>query len=144
MDTFIPAGTYYQRIDMAGDRADHVVYLRPNGTFLALGWWPMYEYSAAAGRWHQDGADVVLTGDGRTRRDDFSRPGSPRYARRFRCEGGADTLALQASEELDGWSLLSYRGPLDYQGPDTIIGRAGDDSPASLTEVDAWIERMSG
>ena len=114
-------------------------YQQRNGRFLFLGYYPGYEKSVAAGRWSRDGKTVYLVGQGHC----LSRSDSARFERELLLEEDDFTPQLRATEELKGWSLLSWRGPFVYAGG-TIIDPDGRWLPNSWAAVEDWITRIAG
>lgn len=138
-------GTYLKTVrfeEPTNPDAHLVLYLRPAKTFLFLGYWSGYERSAAAGTWRADGSDVVLTGRGEIGNDTLSSPNSPLFERRFRCEVQHSTPLLQADDELEGWSLLSWRGPFIYIGEHFVIEPAPVWFPRDFATIDSCIARL--
>ena len=89
--------------------------------------------------------EVRLKGRGRLSTDFMSpTPEGGRFERVFTVEDANDTPSLLASDELKGWSLLSWKGPFAYVGKDTIIDPDGHWLPGSMSVVDAWIEEVLG
>lgn len=121
-----------------------VLYLRPGGRFLFAGYWSGYERSLAAGRWVRRGVEVRLEGRGRLATDAIPGPEGGRFDRVFMVEDANHTPVLIASHEMEGWSLLSWTGPLVYVGQHTIIDPDGRWLPGSMPIVDAWIEDVLG
>lgn len=121
-----------------------VLYLRPNGTFLFLGYWPNYEWTVAGGLFTHKDMEVTLQGKG-VLRGDFNREGEQRALERtFRLEEVAHTPTLFAEVELPGWSLLSWRGAYTYIGLNTIFNPDGKWLPDSLESVDEKIRQTLG
>jgi len=121
-----------------------VLYLRPNGRFLFVGYWSGYERSLVTGRWVNQGTEVRLEGRGRLATDVIPGPEDERFERIFTVEDSNHTPSLMASNELKGWSLLSWTGPFTYVGQCTIIDPDGRWLPRSMSVVDAWIEERLG
>ena len=119
-----------------------VLYLRPSGEFLFIGYWRGYERSAAAGTWERQGSEVRLKGNGRLSIDTGPGPEDGHFERTFTVENSHHTPSLTASEELKGWSLLSWTGPFMYVGQHTIIDPDGRWLPDSLMKVDEWIKQV--
>ena len=119
-----------------------VLYLRPSGRFLLVGYWTGYERSAAAGIWQRRASEVHLNGMGRLSTDTIPGPGGGRFERVFAVGNANYTPSLTASQELKGWSLLSWTGPFAYVGQRTIIDPDGRWMPKSLPEVDEWIGQI--
>jgi hypothetical protein len=119
-----------------------VLYLRPGGEFLLVGYWSGYEHSVATGTWERQGSEVRLKGNGRLSTDTVPGPEGGRFERTFTVENLNHTPSLIASEELKGWSLLSWTGPFMYVGQRTIIDPDGRWLPDSLTKVDQWIQEV--
>jgi len=121
-----------------------VLYLRPNGLFLFVGYWSGYERSMAAGHWVREGAELRLEGRGRLSTDTIPGPEGGRFERVFTVEDANHTPCLTASNELKGWSLLSWTGPFTYIGQRTIIDPDGRWLPDSVSAVDGWIAEVLG
>lgn len=119
-----------------------VLYLRPNGRFLFLGYWRGYERTIAAGTWEKKGIEVRLKGNGSLSTDTTLGPEANRFERTFVAGNAKATPSLTASEELKGWSLLSATGPFVYVGQRTIIDPDGRWLPNSLSTVDELIEEV--
>lgn len=134
-------GLYYQVVRFGGQPAHHLLYLRPGGRFLALGYWLGYERTIAAGTWREQAEGIELAGRGESVTDVMPSPEPPAYVRLFRHRMVDGVSALEADAELNGWSLLSYRGPLVLQSSDRIKDQAGW-LPTDLAEVDKWIDRI--
>ena len=135
-------GTYLKVIGGIGHHEPDmslILYLQRNGSFLFLGYYPGYEKSVAAGRWSRDGKTVYLVGQGHC----LSRSGSERFERELLLEEDDFTPQLRATEELKGWSLLSWRGPFVYAGA-TIIDPDGRWLPNSWAAVEDWTTRIAG
>lgn len=118
-----------------------VLYLRPKGFFLFLGYWRGYERSLAAGRWSRHESHVDLEGDGHVSCCSLPNPEAGRFRRTFRCDVRNHMPVLIGTGELTGWSLLSSAGPFTYAGQKTVIDPDGEWLPNSLSDVDAWIDR---
>jgi len=121
-----------------------VLYLRPSGRFLLAGYWAGYERTVAAGNWERQGAALHLKGRGRVEADFVPGPGGGRFERVFTVQDVHFTPYLTASDELRGWSLLSWTGPFAYVGQRTIIDPDGRWLPDSDAAVDAWIQAILG
>ena len=121
-----------------------VLYLRPDGRFLLVGYWSGYERSVAAGTWDRHGSEVRLKGKGRLSTDAIPSPEGGRFERTFTMENVRSTPSLTTSHELKGWSLLSWTGPFMYVGQRTVIDPDGRWLPDSLATVDEWIEKVCG
>ncbi len=121
-----------------------VLYLRPKGVFLFLGYWCGYERTVVAGRWSRQGSILRLEGRGRMQTDSLAKPKTPVFARVFTTTDENHTPTLSADTGLEEWSLLGWTGPFMYAGLGTII--APDDCwlPRSLPAVDAWIRELVG
>jgi len=122
-----------------------VLYLRPGDRFLFLGYWPGYEYTAAAGRWERRGDRVQLIGKGEMKIDvvggDFS---GKHFERLFVAQELVYTPALYAAEALEDWSLIGWRGTYVYIGQSTVYDPDGLWLPKSLDVIDEWISRLLG
>jgi hypothetical protein len=117
-----------------------VLYLRPGGRFLFIGYWLGYENSVAAGYWTKRESEYHLQGYGRVRSD------APpchhgRFVRTLKLETVRHTPILTAAEELKEWSLLSWVGPFTYIGEHTVIPNTKE-LPDSLAVVDQWIDEI--
>lgn len=117
-----------------------VLYLRPDGRFLFIGYWRGYENSVAAGYWSKRESDYHLQGYGRVGSD------APpchhgRFVRILKPEMVHHTPTLTATEELKEWSLLSWVGPFTYIGERTVIPNTKE-LPDSLAVVDQWIDEI--
>jgi len=121
-----------------------VLYLRPEGRFLFVGYWCGYERTQAAGQWSRQGAELQLKGAGDVSTDTIPDPEGEAFTHTFRVEDAHHTPSLMADRELRGWSLLSWKGPFMYVGQATIIAADGKWLPKSISEVDSWIERLVG
>ncbi len=121
-----------------------VLYLRPSGRFLFAGYWSGYERSVAVGRWLRQGAEIRLEGSGRLESDVISGPDGGRFRRVFTVGDSNHTPFLIASDELKGWSLLGWKGPLAYVGRHTIIDPDHRWLPESMAIVDTWIDEAAG
>jgi len=92
-----------------------VLYLRPEGRFLFVGYWLGYESSVAAGHWSKRESEYHLQGYGRVR-SDTPPDHQERFARILKLEIMNHTPTLTVAEELKGWSPLSWVGPFtSYQ-----------------------------
>lgn len=119
-----------------------VLYLRPGGRFLFVGYWFGHEKSVAAGNWTKSESEYRLQGYGRVKSD--APPGhGGRFVRTLKLEIVNHTPTLIAAEELDEWSLLSWVGPFTYVGERTIIPNE-QGLPDSLAVVDQWIKKIYG
>ncbi len=119
-----------------------VLYLRPEGRFLFVGYWLGYESSVAAGHWSKRESEYHPQGYGRVR-SDTPPDHQERFARILKLEIVNHTPTLIAAEELKGWSLLSWVGPFTYIGEQTIIPNTKG-LPDSLAVVDQWIDEIAG
>jgi hypothetical protein len=119
-----------------------VLYLRPDGRFLFAGYWSGYERSVAAGIWTRRGNEVHLKGHGQLSTDSIPGPDGGPFERVLTVEGSHSTPSLVAATELQGWSLLSWRGHYTYVGQSTVINPDGGWLPDSQSAVDAWIEKI--
>lgn len=82
---------------------------------------------------------------GRLETDDLvPTPEGGHFERVFTVEQAKHTPLLMASDELKGWSLLSWTGPLAYVGQHTVIDPDGDWLPSSMSLLDALIEEVVG
>jgi len=117
-----------------------VLYLRPRGRFLFLGYWRGYERSVAAGHWSKRGSELQLEGRGQVSTD--APPGRRgRFSRVLNLELLHHTPNLTAATELKEWSLLSWVGPFAYVGACTVINPDDQWLPDSLAAVDQWIDK---
>lgn len=120
-----------------------VLYLRPDSRFLFLGYWAGYERTAAAGVWSKSDRQLSLRGRGIVAAD-FVPGGERRHLERvLTLDDQGLTPTLVADNELEGWSLLSWRGPFAYVGKQTIIDPDRQWLPDSLPAVEAWIDRIT-
>jgi len=117
-----------------------VLYLRPGGRFLFIGYWLGYENSVAAGYWSRCESDYHLQGFGRVRNDSIPCQYA-RFKRILKLEMVHETPTLTADEELKDWSLLSWVGPFTYIGERTVIPTTKE-LPDSLAAVDKWIDEI--
>jgi hypothetical protein len=116
-----------------------VLYLRPGGRFLFLGYWEGYERSVAAGRWSKNESEFQL--EGRGRGSGCCPPGHQgRFSRTLKLALIHHTPMLTATTEQREWSLLSWVGPFMYVGEQTVINPDGEWLPDSLAVVDQWID----
>jgi len=119
-----------------------VLYLRPRGRFLMIGYWPGHERSCVAGQWSRSDGTLQLRGKGSSSTcvisEDYgvTRP----FVRVLQVDDEHAPPTLIAAKELPGWSLLGWAGPMTYDGQETII--ENDWGPTSLSEVDRWIEHL--
>lgn len=125
------------------DDAFVVLYLRPDWRFLYLGYWLGFEYTAAAGNWSKTDLTITLLGGGVLRSDTMPAGETRALERVFTVEDHQHTPALAATGELEGWSLLSWKGPLTYVGQQTVIDPDQRWLPSSLSDVDTWIEKIA-
>ena len=149
------AGTYVKTAwvpQFGGGGADlyMVVYLRPSGRFLWLGYWPLYEMSYAGGVWRAEEQKVVLTGVARISGDFQLEPGPlRRFERTLHASIVDQTPALLAEAGISELSLLGWQGSFVYVGtsvvikPEVLIDPAAAKLPSSLAEVDGWIDRIA-
>lgn len=119
-----------------------VLYLRPEGRFLFVGYWFGYEKSVAAGHWTKRESEYHLHGCGRVR-SDAPPDQEGRFDQVLKLEMVNYTPTLTAAAELKGCSLLSWVGPFTYVGERTIIPNA-EGLPDSLSAVDQWIDEFAG
>ena len=136
------AGTYVKVVrfsDPMNPDGYIVLYLRPGGRFLFLGYWRGYERSVAAGHWSHHESEFRLEGRGRVNTD--APPGHEgQFSRILKLEMLHQTPTLSATTELTEWSLLSWVGPFAYVGEGTVINPDGQWLPESLAVVDQWVE----
>jgi hypothetical protein len=83
-----------------------VLYLRPGGRFLFIGYWEGYERSVAAGHWLKRDSEYHLQGYGRVE-SDAPPDHEGRFARILKLEVVNHTPTLIATEELQGWCPAS-------------------------------------
>jgi len=143
LESFV--GTYLKTIrfpEPTNPDGFSLLYLRATGLFLFSGYWPGYERSVAAGKWSRRGGEVDLEGQGEVSTDSLPSPAG-RFRRTFKTCVENHTPAPSAVDELTGWSLLGWVGPLTYVGQTTVVDPDGQWLPRSLVEVDAWIDRIS-
>jgi len=139
-------GTYVKVIATPGPAEEWnsdsflVMYLRPNGTFLFLGYWPGFERSFAVGEWSAINGQVDLVGYGQIRGDALPNAPGGSFRRTLRPSVRRFTPILIAETELAGWSLLSWAGEYVYLGFAAILNVDGVWLPPSLAAVDEWIE----
>jgi len=67
-----------------------------------------------------------------------------RFQRVFIVQDANHTPYLLASTVLEGWSLLSWTGPLMYVGQYTIINPDNRWLPGTMSVVEAWIDEVCG
>ncbi len=143
----IGAGTYLKVVQFAQPANPDgflVLYLRPAGQFLFLGYWRGYERSLVAGTWTMENGQVELHGGGNVSAGSHVGPRSAQFARVLLVQESDHTPVLVASTDLEGWSLLSWRGPYAYVGKHTIIDPDGEWLPRSMSMVDELIQRVLG
>jgi hypothetical protein len=140
------AGTYLQVTTVPGfpfpnfDDSYRVLYLRPSGTFLFLGYWPGFERSNAAGRWSTAEGIVELDGFGQIDGDALPNPDPGRFQRTFTYSLRNFSPILTAEKELPGWSLLGWAGEYWYIG-ENIFDPDRRWLPQSIRNVDDLIDR---
>jgi hypothetical protein len=146
LETFEKGAGTYLKVVQFQERTDPdglvVLYLRPSGLFLFVGYWKGYERSMAAGRWSNNGADIVLEGYGNVSSDDIRFTHDEPFQRVFTVEHAKDPLNLGAATALDGWGLLGLTGPFMYVGQRTIIDPDGEWMPGSFASIDEMIEQL--
>jgi hypothetical protein len=120
-----------------------VLYLRPGGYFLFLGYWRGYERSSVAGRWVQEDGVVGLDGAGHISSDSLDSVAAP-FQQSFAIQDQRRTPILVSSSEKEGWSLLSWKGPYAYVGESTVVDPDAQWLPKSLAIVDKRIEELLG
>jgi hypothetical protein len=136
-------GTYLKVVWSPGtSKAFIVLYLRPHGRFLFGGYWEGYEYSLAAGVWQKQGREIRLDGRGQLKTDTIPGPEGGKFERVFAIEDSNHTPVLRAATELNGWSLLGWRGDFVFVGVDTVIAPGW--LPASMSAIDSRISEMVG
>lgn len=118
-----------------------VLYLRPAGSFLFLGYRRGFERSVVAGTWSTRDEVVSLAG-GRRVSTDAPQNQAGRFRSFFRADLQDHTPVLVGVSEQAGWSLLGMPGPLAYVGRETIVDPDGEWLPRSLEAIDAWVERL--
>ena len=138
-------GTYVKVVASPGPSTNQrdsflVLYLRPNGEFLFLGYWPGYERSVAVGRWSVMDEIVELDGFGRIDGDALPNPDPGRFQRTFRYSAKDFSPILTADEELPGWSLLGWAGAYSYLGWEIVFDPDRGWLPRSIEDVDNLIE----
>jgi hypothetical protein len=121
-----------------------ILYLRPDGRFLFVGYWDGYEQTAAAGQWAREGSELRLEGRGHASTDSLQGPDAGAFRHLLRWELTNHTPTLNAPIELKGWSLLSWTGPFEYVGQLTVIDPDGAWLPRSISEVDTLIDEIVG
>jgi hypothetical protein len=121
-----------------------VVYPRPSGQFLFVGYWRGYERSFAGGTWERNGSEVHLKGRGSISIDVVPGPEGGDFDCVFTVGDVNHTPSLTASCELKEWSLLSWTGSFMYVGQYTIIDPDGQWMPNSPPKVDSWIAEILG
>jgi hypothetical protein len=142
----IVPGTYLKTtwVPEPGASDSHILlYLRPSKRFLYLGYWRGYEISCAAGTWHVEGPQAVLSGVGQVAGDfqPWSGPVRP-FERALDASSINHTPMLLAQAELPGWGLLSWRGPFMYVGGELVIDPDGSGLPSAMADVEHWIARL--
>jgi hypothetical protein len=120
-----------------------VLYLRPDGRFLFLGYWPGYEQTVAAGVWSKNAREISLHGGGTVAADFAPGGGGQSFERVLTMGDQQFTPTLTADIELEGWSMLGWRGPFEYVGQQTVIDPTGRWLPNSIAAVDVWIDRIA-
>ncbi len=120
-----------------------VLYLRPDGRFLLLGYWPFFERTSVAGKWTKSGNQIRLTGRGAITSDAIFEDDWHSYDRLLALDDRRDARVLTAESPLSGWSLLEWPGPFAYVGKETVIDPDGKWLPGSLDLVDAWIDHIA-
>ena len=139
-------GTYLKVIrfpERTNSDAHVVLYLRPRGRFLFLGFWPGYERSSVAGDWSIVERKVVLIGDGSVAGDSLMVRGTSEFRRSFRIAEEHSTPVLVSDADLKGWSLLSWRGPFSYVGKDYVVDPGLGWLPKVIGEVDRVLDLNS-
>ena len=143
------AGTYIKVTTVPGspfpesDDSYRILYLRPSGRFLFLGYWSGFEYTSVVGRWSRSESGVELRGYGVLSTDTLPHDTPPIFIRTLTLSDDLFTPTLVASTELDGWSLLGWQGNYSYVGSSTVVNPDGKWLPSSIDAVDAWInERL--
>ena len=131
------------------DDAYRILYLRPSGTFLFLGYWSGFERTSVVGRWSRTKTGVELRGHGVLSPDSVGHNTPPAFRRVLTLSDESFTPTLVASTELPGWSLLGWAGNYSYAGSSTVVDPDGMWLPSSIDAVDAWIDwrlqdRLSG
>lgn len=136
-------GTYLKVVKFGAGDAFIVLYLRPDGRFLFLGYWAGYERTTAAGVWTKTDRQLSLRGVGAVATDsDLGGKRLP-FARTFDLHENSPTLSLSADNELTSWSLLGWQGPFHYVGIATVVNPDGLWLPNSSRDVDGWIGRLA-
>lgn len=135
----ICAGTYVKGVRFSEPTNPDgfiILYLRPDGRFLFVGYWRGYEKSFAAGYWRANNSELELDGFGSVRADSGEHTG--RFLQKLALELNYYTPMLVVAKEAEGWSLLSWLGAYSYIGEDTVLPLGGA-LPNSLPEVDECI-----
>jgi len=138
-ETELYAGTYLKVIRFSEPTNPDgfvILYLRPNGRFLFIGYWLGYELSVVGGTWTMVPPTLHLRGYGQMTGDAFV-DGKKQFLRIFELATVHATPTLTAEAELKGWSLLSWTGPFAYVGEHTIINPTRQ-LPESIADVDRW------
>ena len=141
------AGTYLKVVrfsEPTNPDAFIVLYLRPSGRFLFVGYWEGYERTAAAGQWVREGSQVRLEGRGDASTDSLPGPAADAFTHLLAWDLSNHTPTLTAPAELKGWSLLSWTGPFAYVGQVTVIDPDGAWLPSSISDVDRLIDDIIG
>lgn len=145
----VQAGTYMKVTTVPGtpfgglDDSYRILYLRPSGTFLFLGYWSGFERTSVVGRWSQAESGVELRGHGVVSTDSLPNHTPPEFSRTLTVSIDLYTPTLVASTSLDGWSLLGWAGNYSYAGWSTVMAPGGEWLPSSIDAVDVWInERL--
>jgi hypothetical protein len=136
------AGTYLKVVrfsEPTNPDAFIILYLRPSGRFLFVGYWEGYEQTAAAGQWVREGSVVRLEGRGHASTDSRPGPEAGVFRHVLTWDLTNHTPTLTAPAELKGWSLLSWTGPFLYVGQFTVIDPDGTWLPHSISDVDRMI-----
>jgi hypothetical protein len=140
------AGTYVKVTTVPGslspqhDDSYRILYLRPSGTFLFLGYWAGFEHTSVVGRWSRSKSGVELHGQGVLSTDSLPTDTPPNFIRMLTLSDDLFTPTLVASTELKGWSLLGWQGNYSYVGSSTVVAPDGKWLPSSIDAVDAWIK----
>lgn len=141
----VQGGTYIKVTTVSGslspecDDSYRILYLRPSGTFLFLGYWAGFENTSVVGRWSRTESGVELRGHGIVSTDSLSHHMPPAFKRTLTLSVDLFTPTLVDSTELDWWSLLGWAGNYSYAGSSTVVAPKGEWLPSSIDAVELWI-----
>jgi hypothetical protein len=122
-----------------------VLYLLPVGLYLFVGSWIGFELTVAVGHWSEAGGRIRLTGVGRQLMTDVSPSiGHRPHQRELRIVFSGQAPVLVADTEDEGWSLLSWKGPLYFLGQRHWFPVPSDLLPHSYREIEPWIRQFAG